>query len=817
MMTLQEFITDIEHQFGQTVERQYEHPFLRMTIRSPNFENVSIENRESILCETLGTEQSELRELINRGFLRLDLLAPDEAGSNSIEHGTSWLSLLESAKGESHPSEQSGDAASRYVHFYGFKGGQARTTALVALAHSLARDGWRVLTVDFDAEAPSLDLMLNGATSDVSKTVLGLRVGEEVRPMALGRTVRGGEVFVLPFRPRGSAYDLDAVALAFEFQVYSPTAITMAQKLDKLSNGYDVVLIDHRTGLGAIVPTLVKNLPGPVVVCARLDRQSDHAVSTIAALWATLPESTGLLLSLASPEESEDRFRKKNSAEASSLLQALATASGEGDEGEPREWAEFLDHWIVWPFDRGVATRGFTSGGVASDSVFAPAISEMRRLLELQEQRARQHKQSGAKDEGDLIVTQALRQLRSPDSPVILIVGRKGTGKTRLVRQLAEEGLGEPLLVPSDFTLSFGGIKAGDLGLRELAKKHKGKEEDFWYALVCGALESSNTKEPALLQRVQEASTDPALLDRLRKIARTVKGRRTFLVDALESAFDHEQTFPFVQGLFRVLESIDATPDINERVQLRLFVRRDLLERGIQNREQFEDGRRLDLSWDVQTILNFVLTRIAAIQWYAKIAPDLVQQINDRLVDLREGQLATKDCELLLLKLFPQSIQYKNIKTTTFLRTYFSDEGREPSFYPRVYLVFLEQIANQHKKVNLRASRLDGTVIVKAHEFASTGFLQEVSQELAHALGFSQTIISGVLDGLKGKTTPFAPDSLAKMISGSDKSLASGDVRRVFDVMKQLGMFEDHPKRLNTWRAGRLFKTGLRMRFASGN
>jgi hypothetical protein len=300
----------------------------------------------------------------------------------------------------------------------------------------------------------------------------------------------------------------------------------------------------------------------------------------------------------------------------------------------------------------------------------------------------------------------------------------------------------------------------------------------------------------------------------MRNSARNQPNRRTFLIDALESAFDHEQTFPFVQALFRVLESFDATPDLGEKVLLRLFVRRDLLERGIQNREQFEDGRRLDLAWDVQTILNFVLTRIAATSWYEKVCPDLVAQISDNIADLREGQVPTARCEAMLLRLFPESIQYKNIKTTTFLRTYFSDEGREPTFYPRVYLVFLEQIALQHKKQGLKNGKLDGTIIVKAHDVASVGFLQEVSQELAHAVGLDQSAISKVLDGLVGKTTPFVPDQLAKMIAGKQQS--SIQVRRVFDVMKQLGVFEDHPKRLNTWRAGRLFKTGLRMRFASG-
>ena len=42
------------------------------------------------------------------------------------------------------------------VTFYSYKGGVGRTMALVNTAHVLAREGWRVLMVDFDLEAPGM-------------------------------------------------------------------------------------------------------------------------------------------------------------------------------------------------------------------------------------------------------------------------------------------------------------------------------------------------------------------------------------------------------------------------------------------------------------------------------------------------------------------------------------------------------------------------------------------------------------------------------------------------------------------------------------
>ncbi|MBZ0234324.1 MAG: AAA family ATPase [Deltaproteobacteria bacterium] len=806
----------MEEVFPGSVSRTYSYPFLRVTIHSEKFSAVDVEDREEVLCTLLDVDISDLRAIVQRVFLRIDLLAPDEQGLGAPVTSAGWIGLLDSIRHPSRAEHATPEASGRFIHFYGFKGGQGRSTALAVFARALARDGWKVLAVDFDAEAPSLDVVFNCSASHLSNSVLGLRAGDEFRPLALGRGVRGGEVSVLPFRPRGPAYDIDAAALAFEFQVHAPTAVALAQKLSTASAGFDVVLVDHRTGMGAVVPTLVERLPGPVVVCARLDRQSEHSASMTSALWATRPESPGILLSLAPPEMDDESFREQTMAEASTLLQSLASANGVGQDGEPREWSEFLDHWIVWPFDRSVAIRGLLPHK-GSDEVFSPhCVGDMRRLLGVEGSKTVLQKQSGARDEGDLIVTQALRVLRSPDTPIMLVVGRKGTGKTRLVRQLAEEHLGEPILVPSDFLPELGGLRAGDLGLRGLIRDHKGREEDFWYAVLVGAMQSPSTTDPLLLERIKAAASAGNLIDSLRMTVRASESPRTFLIDALESAFDAEQTFPFVQSLFRVLESIEATPEVSSRLQLKLFVRRDLVERGIQNREQLEDGRRLDLVWDFQTILNFVLTRIGAIEWYNQVAPRLVTAIGNQLGELKEGQASTAICEEMLLEIFPASIQYKNIKTATFLRTYFSDEGREASFYPRVYLVFLQELAKLHKNTRLRAGHLDGTIIVRAHEAASDAFLQEVSQELAHAVGKPQHEISAVLDGLVGKTTPFVPDTLAKTI-GNSKKMSSTEVRRIFDVMKQLGIFEDHPKRLNTWRAGRLFKTGLRMRFATSS
>jgi hypothetical protein len=815
-ISVQTVIQKIDKEFGDgigVVHHLWAHPFLRLVVRSAVFNELDDEAREQRFSEIIKIDANILRALAARSFLRWTLLDTSEDGPLT-ERGISWLSLLDPSFLETPRfANRVGDAPPRFVHFYGFKGGQARSSVLAALAAALAEDGWKVLAVDFDAEAPSLDLIFGALTTDLASTVVGLRASEIPRPIGLGITPKGGEVALLPFRPDTSAFDYEAAALAFELQNYPPIAEKLATGIAALSDSFDVVLIDHRTGLGPVVPTLTQSLPGPIAAFARLDGQSRHARRAVAGLWALAASGgwSGVLISFAPPDEDLDSFRSRARGEAEDLLQGLADAQGITDDGEERSAEEFIDSWIIWPFDSAMA-RSANIAGLGRES--ANAISEVRRLLNLAMTKTPDLKKSGARDEGSLIVTQALRKLKAPNNPYNLIIGRKGTGKTRLVRALAESELGEPLLVPTDFPETLRGVRAGSLRLKPLIERFRQRPELFWYVLIIAALEGT-TEAELLLERAAQVGVDPQeIFSRLMERASAITSRRVLLIDALESAFDHEDTFPFVRGLFRALETIDATPELSTAVQMRLFVRRDLVDKGIQNREQIEAGRRIDLVWDVQSIFNFVVSRIASLPWYREHFPDVVREIDSCLPVILEGQMEVDQCEELMLRVFPRKLSYKNMATLTFLRTYFSDDSQgETSFYPRVYLLFLELLSTLPGKEI--GERVDGKAIVLAHEKASQEFLNEVSQELTNAAGFDGPMLQRVFEQLKGKKTPFDFEDTVVVVAES-AAFDPKQIRDLFNVMRQLGIFEEYPKRPNQWRPGRLFKTALGMRFASG-
>lgn len=817
-VTIHTLLERIDDRFKapERVERKWAYPFLRLVVASPAFTGLDDDEREEAFATRLDLTVAQLRALSARGFVQWDLVSPsDNERLPLTQKGTGWIDLLDPKFLERHASKPIAGGPPHFVHFYGFKGGQGRSTILALLAYTLAENGWRVLAVDFDAEAPSLDVVFSARTTDLAATVVGLRAEQPFRPSGLGRTAKGGEVALLAFRPDGNGYDLDAAALAFELQAHPPAAELLAEVLQKRTKDYDVVLIDHRTGLGPVVPLLVQSLPGPVVVCARLDGQSRHARQAIGALWAVPTGWPGALVSLSHPEESEEEFRERTRSEAEDLLQGLARMHGSVDDDEPSNAQEFEDHWVVWPFDPMLARSPKVRD--AWTNIHRNQLADLRRLLNLEEIKHHELRKSGATDEGELITTNALRKLQTPSSPITLILGRKGTGKTRLLRALAEQRLGEPLLVPTDFPKGLLGVPASHLKLKKLIERFRSKPEFFWYSLLIAALESADTQPDHLLDKALGFPVDyEFILARLSASVGAVQDRRTFLVDGLESAFSHEDTFPFIRGLFRVVEAVEGTPELASALQLRLFVRRDLVEKGIQNREQLESGRRIDLVWDTQTIFNFALARIVRIDAFPDVFPVVARKIVERIQEIREGGVPQTECEALLLEIFPPRLSYKNMATLTFLRTYFSDDSEgKASFYPRVYLLFLEGIAKTLRPKSLVRGRVDGRVVVRAHQAAAEAFLDEVSQELAFASAVDLPTLKRVLEQLEGRKTPFDVDELVGSVAKGAK-LEAGMIRELFNVMKQLGIFEDYPKRPNQWRPGRLLKSALKMRFLAG-
>ena len=306
---------------------------------------------------------------------------------------------------------------------------------------------------------------------------------------------------------------------------------------------------------------------------------------------------------------------------------------------------------------------------------------------------------------------------------------------------------------------------------------------------------------------------------------------QVFLIDGVETAFSSAKMRGFVEGLFRFLSSIQSNPRLSQKVTVRLFIRTDLVRVAVENVEQQIEGRDLVISWDTQSILNFALTRICDLRWFNEKFKDTVQQISAQLARLAEGAVTEPECNEFLLEIFPNKIRRNNLLTLTFLKGYFSEGlGDTASFYPRIYDTFLRSIADPAMMGTRWASiqqiedqRVAQPLIIAAHDYASTEYLKQVAAELKnllrlpHSIPDNQQYVDNLIEAFRGLPTPFKLDlcveQVHRKLAESFSRLEKEVVRDSLHQMKQVGIFENRPEYAGWWRAGRLFKTALGMKY----
>jgi hypothetical protein len=831
MISGRRFLKKIIDEYGrESVKRSYRFPIAYLSVESSRFATMDDEKRELEFASSLGITINDLRNLENRLFFNVQLFVPGECDALPVERGESWLKLL-MEDGSDQSDVEPLEHGPKTLHFYGHKGGQARSTVLSFLARALADMRWRVLTVDVDAEAPSLDLIFRDTPPDLGATLVGVRAGHRLRPYRVYTGLEDGYVDLVAFRGVNDDVDLDAAALAMELALSPPSNDLLVSAVRAEGKIYDVIFVDHRSGLGATIPPWVRGLPGPIIAFARMDDQWRRARSHLTALWSLRPSNPGVLVSFKPDEELETRFVVRHIDQARSALECLAEAMSlaipAGNEAVSVD--DVMDHWIVWPYDPAFREEGPASASSVGAGV-RQALHEMQRLLGLAGLPLSKRDgasvvsplhPSGAQDEGEFIVTHALRELTAPSSPYWFVSGRKGTGKTRLVRELAKLDCGSPLLVADDFPESLGGVNVRNKSVKFLIDE-KVDRETFWWSLIASAnkvgihRQALETELASWPGRLVAGETPFASL--LNDLGGSTSDRppQVFLIDGLETAFTRKDTYEFVEALFRVWSTIESNYQLQSRIALRIFIRTDLANRGYENFEQLTHSRMLELRWNTQYILNFALSRILAHSWFQTNFPKVIEELEGYRREIRQGALSVETCEQFLLKVFPQRLRRQNMLTTTFLRTWFSDDPKaEQGFYPRIYDLFLSTIADPPVSSDFSDARIEDGVISQdlifyAHERATIDFLQQVRVELKNLVDLNDEEIIRVLDAFRGKQTPFDVQKMEHDLY-RNTNIEPFLVRQTLEQMKALGVFEGRPGYAGQWRAGRLFKTSLGM------
>jgi hypothetical protein len=618
-----------------------------------------------------------------------------------------------------------------------------------------------------------------------------------------------------------------------------------------------VILVDHRSGLGSSVLPVAGAFPGSVVAFARLDEQSDEADSYFGVLFSLNPKMPGLFVSFSlDPEDTTEKLVGRQGGRIDALLNVLAKAIELGAVPDAQEDSavaisgdDLLGFWISWFHDRSFLGRASPAvENISADNRMA--LLKIRELIGLQSAKRKQLNvstaqkfdpsakvqltNSGNTDQGLLIQTEALRKLSVPNSPYTYILGRKGTGKTRLVRTLIEQKLAIPLLVADDFP-DQDVIKSADPMLKDItAQLGPADGEKLWWILLDATAAHSREKRREalgdLLKKLKEIGSAAVVINEISQRVKTQTQGHAYLIDGVETAFNSTQMATFVEGLFRFLSSVQSDAQLAQSFIVRLFIRTDLVRRAVENVEQQIEGRSLILSWDTQSILNFALSRISELEWFREKFPASTDQLRQHIDRLEKGAVPEAECNDFLLSIFPMKIRRNNLLTLTFLKDYFSEGiGDSASFYPRIYDTFLRSIA-EPSMIGPKAARMDQIedhrvaqpLIIAAHDYASKEYLNQVVAELKNLVQLSQDpktnedLVEVLISAFSGLPTPFEFDKCLNEVVPrfAEHGTVSRDrIREALQLMKRVGIFEERPGYAGWWRVGRLFKAALEMKY----
>jgi hypothetical protein len=854
-MTIQELLDTCRANFAN-VEIAYVHPTLYVFCLSDDFARRDEDYQIEYFLGKCGVSEESFNRLVATATISLCLLSEAERKSryafvDSTPGSQHWLPFLDGETRDKLPPAPLGPLPA--LHFYGYKGGQARTTVLAMLAKSLAEDGYRILIVDADTEAPSLDFLFETSSPNVESTLMGLSGwAEEISPLAAYASPQSnGIIEIIPCRPRSSQYDMDFAAFALRVGLDVSMLRNALEKLKKFvmnpdsTAKYDLVIFDHRTGIASSVLPIIRNWGGPTVVSVRPDGLSEQAMGAFETLFSQFPENPGAYVCFSiDNDDTEEKIFDRRGAHIHSLLEQVAKGLARGaEEDTPLPIEDLYRYWIGWYYDKqfiGTISPDITKLNVANQS----SIRQLREVLSLSKAAMGpsigaklndERSPSGATDSGWFIETSDIAKLFSPSSPVNYIIGRKGTGKTRLYREMVARKIAEPLFAAADF--EQGGMRSQSVAYSQLIVACENDYGRFWWALLGlglsmpvtiddEGLNSAVASFAALQVEVRrERSTSHYVASQLS----TISKERIFLIDGIETAVPAAKLRTFIEELLIFMLTLQSDANFRTKLQARLFLRSDLLNNASQNVEQQTSQRIVELRWDSDSIFNYVLAKIYSMRWYTEKFPNTCAKIEQNLNVIRAGRLNANVYEEILLEIFPQKLRRSNLQTLTFFETYFSDASGKfdygSSFYPRLFETFLVEIASISRELEdkgeptLENGRVIHTIVLDAHAKASSHFVNEVKQELYVLLDLSlddaenRRLVDALIAALEGKATPFIQEALIRDLELLSIGIDSVKLRSVLQLMTEVGIFEKHPKFVGQLRAGRLYKSALRMKY----
>lgn len=421
-------------------------------------------------------------------IVRFELLTPEEATFAEREEPAFaappiqlplWPEALASGNADEitvvFPSDDYSTLPSPVIAtFYSLRGGVGRTTALAHAARIIAQQGLTVLCVDMDLEAPGLSSMFDiedrvGQHMGVVPLLAAAEASGEIEHLDdhVLRVTEDDKLFLLPAGHPGPEYarllsHLDPTAWYSDDEI-NPLRL-LVEAITSLTEKPDVVLIDSRTGISPLAAPLLFDVSDINVITFYPHPQTKTGTRALtrALLAARSRRSTANskitpeVRFIVSPVPSTPEVRELYAERAQDWIGDWLSVARNGAGNPAFEALEDIIQVISYKESLAASDSVMRGDGTGDFNVVADWITglvEPRDLLGEQAEEGPEPTKAevlaSLQFAGETAENQALEELhgtflstddvdRALALDTVVVIGRKGTGKTAVFRRLAE-------------------------------------------------------------------------------------------------------------------------------------------------------------------------------------------------------------------------------------------------------------------------------------------------------------------------------------------------------------------------------------------
>lgn len=782
---------------------------LNIKIVSNEFIGLSPLNRKKKLISIISENDIEYYELLTyeeNNLYGVDLI---DLINEEIPFWSNVVSLSKKEELNFVSEEDDIPEAPVIITFYSIKGGVGRTTALAYTTSLLEKRGYRVVTIDMDLEAPGLPEVIGINNTNLKKNGLvellhdlSNDVDVDIRDYML-RT-EDKEIYCLPAGIVGKEYIHQLSELNFQ-QYYrlenNPLHKVFALIKDTLNP--DVILVDSRTGFSEISGPLLFNLSDMAIITFFPHPQSKAAFQLLTEGIIASKNNRGytpemrFLISPVPASDENEKYRRKGIEwiqEVGDIIRSNIIDDNEGEAFKPEEITSLIKYneeiaYSDKTLNKDAILERYSAISDWVEKLLPPKFAENNVLAQIDRPTKESILESmristGQAEEQDnieetFIKTRDYYKLLEPNT--VLVVGRKGTGKTALFRMLREKKDSNALNIMSPSKLYTDTLYLDKNGFEYFEKVLNERQlswSQFWsvYILlrihfdkpdICnGALKDSlealrlSPSNSKLVEMLETLILDPKssfkILDELRLILdNNSEGNTYLLFDGLDTGFgsrpeDLRRRNQAITGLFELWHDWDGR---FKNIKFKIFLRKDIWDKIIFQNQSHIWGRDIHLSWDQVNFIKTLAKQVLRSEQFTTYLKSIWKAFP-------QGPIEEWDSEevwALLNILVGERMKGGN---TTYTRNWIwnrlSDANQAHS--PR----YLFQLVNVAIKLEIDETKVDKNIylrsLVRPRMLSSA--LPEVSTEAVRALREEYPELTDFMAFLKGKTSPIVEQEI---------------------------------------------------------